>query len=426
MKTDILILYEHVTRELENACLLMTALKKRGYKVTICNIYDHRKEDIHSRLIVTPHLYDDFQLEFFCNNKWHDCKCVIDLQYEQVLSKGSEDGVHNPSGRAAFAHHIAWGDLQVDRYLRHGIAPGLIHKTGHLTMDFIRSEFRPFFQSREQLSCQFGLDAGKEWVLFISSFSYVNRTETEIEMLSSLSKNARRFCELSQKSFSIVIEWIRKAAKEHPEKLFIYRPHPGEKDNQVLKALQEECPNILVISALAVKQWIIVADRIYTWYSTSIAEAYYAGKNCQILRPVPILPEQEVSIMDGAAMLTAYEDFAGSLIGTEAPFPISADAMAYAYGDGKKYAYEQLADLCERVMKDENEQHDFQFSSVKENPLKHLFWGCFVFLSKHVKAPWLPKLQNNYYYRLYRMYNKEMYGVGKLIRRYENKLTRIV
>lgn len=426
MNVDVLIIYELKTRELENACLLMVELKRRGYTVEIVNVYDPRKYNIHPKLMVVPHLYNDWHLDFTCNNKWHDCKCIIDLQYEQVLKKGSDGGIHNPTGQAAFAHHIAWGELQAQRYLTHGIRPDLVHITGHITMDFIKPRFRSFFLAKEKLAKRYKLDESKEWVLFMSSFSYANRTESELKMLETMSSTARSFAKLSQQSFDIIIPWLKQAANENPDKLFIYRPHPGEKDNPVLKALQVEIPNIYVINEFAVKQWIITCDRLYTWFSTSITEAYYAGKNCQILRPIPIDPAQEVSIMDGAKMLTSYEEFETSLKSNDEEFPITEEAMTYAYGDGKTYAYENTADLCERVMKDKKEQYDFKFDDNADSFLKRIFWKVFTYLGKNVKAPWIPSLQNNYYYRQYRLYNKEMYGLRHQIKAYERILSSIL
>lgn len=426
MNVDVLIIYELKTRELENACLLMVELKKRGYTVEIVNVYDPRKYNIHPKLMVVPHLYNDWHLDFTCNNKWHDCKCIIDLQYEQVLKKGSDGGIHNPTGQAAFAHHIAWGELQAQRYLTHGIRPDLVHITGHITMDFIKPRFRPFFLTKEKLAKRYKLDESKEWVLFMSSFSYANRTESELKMLETMSSTARSFAKFSQQSFDIIIPWLKQAANENPDKLFIYRPHPGEKDNPVLKALEVEMPNLYVINELAVKQWIITCDRLYTWFSTSITEAYYAGKNCQILRPISINPDQEVSIMENAKMLTTYEDFVLSLKSSNEEFPISEEVMTYAYGDGKTYAYENIADLCEKVLNDKKEQFEFDFNRKRGNPLKRLFWNVFTFLSKNVKAPWIPSLQNNYYYRQYRLYNKEMYGLRRQIKAYERILSSIL
>jgi hypothetical protein len=241
-----------------------------------------------------------------------------------------------------------------------------------------------------------------------------------------MSPTTRSFNDFSQKSFSVIIEWLKKAAIDNPDKIFIYRPHPGEKDNPVLKALESTYSNIISINALSVKQWIIVSDKIYTWYSTSISEAFYAGKNCQILRPIPINPDQEVSFMEDAIMIKRYEDFSKSLVENNSSFPITEEAMTYAYGDMSTYAYENIADLCEKILKDEKEWYDFKYNQNKESLFKHLFWKTFVFFCKRIKIPWIPRLKNNYYYSRYRSYNREMYNLKKTIKLYEKKLTPIL
>ena len=73
----------------------------------------------------------------------------------------------------------------------------------------------------------------------------------------------------------------------------MYRRHPSEWNSPALDALQKKHANFHVIFADSVKQWIVAADQIFIWMSTAIAEVYFAGKSCHILRPQPIEHEYD-------------------------------------------------------------------------------------------------------------------------------------
>ena len=86
----------------------------------------------------------------------------------------------------------------------------------------------------------------------------------------------------------------------------------------IVEALAQKRPNFRVIFADSVKQWIVAADQIFIWMSTAIAEVYFAGKSCRILRPVPIEHEYDPVIYKGADHITDYAAFAAA---ADAPSP---------------------------------------------------------------------------------------------------------
>ena len=101
----------------------------------------------------------------------------------------------------------------------------------------------------------------------------------------------------------------------------MYRRHPSEWNSPALAALAEKRPNFHVIFAGSVKQWITAADNIFIWMSTAIAEVYFAGKSCHILRPVPVEHEYDPVIYKGAEYCTTYEAFAAAADAPHAPSP---------------------------------------------------------------------------------------------------------
>ena len=106
-----------------------------------------------------------------------------------------------------------------------------------------------------------------------------------------------------------------------------------------------------MIFADSVKQWITAADNIFIWMSTAIAEVYFAGKSCHILRPVPVEHEYDPVIYKGAEYCTTYEAFAAAADSPQAPFPISREMIEGYFDKSETPSYIRMADLLEDVYK---------------------------------------------------------------------------
>lgn len=391
MKIDVLLIYEHRTREIENVALLSTELQRRGYSVRVENIYSPWLYYIEAKVVIVPHLYNDDQLNFFCNNYKHSNHNIISLQYEQVLSDSDEDGIQNPKGEAQKAHHIAWGKAQKDRYLKHGIDPSHVHTTGCISMDLFRPEFMDYFMSKECISKEFHLDPNKQWVLFISSFSYTHRTEEELSSYEKMSPTAREFAKISDESCDMIAEWFEMAAKANPDKEFIYRPHPAEINTDLFNDIERRLANVHVIPNYSVRQWAHSCDKIYNWFSTSVVDIYYAGKACQILRPIEIPNNLEVTILKGADFITSYDNFAASLSSDTNKFPVQVEQIEYFYGKGdSRMAYLQTVDICESMMKGIIPSESFKYER-RNYSLRHIISrfvsGLLFIFCKNFKLP---------------------------------------
>lgn len=435
--TDILILYESRSREIENCALLATELELRGYKVRIKNIYSPSKYFIKPKVLVVPHLYNEQQLISFAKNFWLSNKRIVDLQYEQILGLGiKEDDIHNPKGQAKLAHHIAWGEDQANRYRSIGVADSNIHVTGSMAMDLMKNEFASYFLTKEEIANQCHLNPSKEWILFVSSFSYANRTEEELCQLEKMSPTTRVFSRLSNDTFVQMMKWLKNVSEKFPEKEFIYRPHPAEKISNEVYELENLNSNFHVIGISSMRQWARVADKIYNWYSTSIADIFFAHKSCYILRPIEIPNNLEVSILHGANFLTKYEEFEASIANSEFNFPISSEQMEYYYGKAEApMAYKQIADICERFIDgtyecvNYNYGHYSRFNIANNNSLKGKvfeyikivsFFFCCYFEIEGVS------FLANKWNRKVNMYKADVYGVKAIYNQIKNRLRPIV
>lgn len=433
---DVLILYEHKAREIENCALLSVELERRGYKVKVESIYSPFKYFINPKVVITPHLYNEQQLIGFCKNIWMNNNCIIELQYEQMLAKNTLiDDIHNPKGQAKFAEHIAWGEAQAERYLKCGIAPQYIHKVGSISMDLLRDEFNDYYLSKKEIGKKYGIDESKQWILFVSTFCLINYSNEEIEKYQKDDPNTILFAELGKKSYYVVMKWLEEACKANPDKYFIYRPHPIERPDPLLKSMVQSLPNFKCIGDMTMRQWAKVSDKIYNWYSTSMSDILFVGKSCGLLRPVPIPEELDLDIFDDLHRITTKAEFLESVDNMSPPPEAVIKNLEYNFCNGKgRMAYLQIVDLCESFIRGEKDGYNFDYgksvfnlknsSNLTQMVKEYMyipFWS-FVNLFKIENVPCLPERWNS----LLKLFKKDVYGISRDLQDYKKRFESIL
>lgn len=430
MKIDVLILYESKNREIESLCFLQQEIINKGYSCKILSIYDPTKYFYKAGVLIVPHLYDDNQLKGFGLNLWRSNTKIISLQWEQVLVKGMQDiGIHNPKGQAKYAHHIAWGKDQELRYIKHGIEPSNIWTTGSISMDLLNDRFTKYFLTKEEIGEKLNIDPNKEWVLFISSFSCANFPLTTLHKFSKKNPTIYEFAELCTATSAIIVDWFKRAAELFPDKIIIYRPHPGELHNEITLSELQKQNNIKIVSEFSMRQWVKVADHIYNWCSTSLADIYFAKKGCHIIRPISVPEKLDFDIFDDLQKITSFNDFIESM--KSEPPKINSSLMNYYYGSPDNgFAYEKITNLVDNLLQEKIPGHNFKYSkknwfyisdsnSIISN-LKNwvgifFFYVCRFFMIK--KIPFLPKVQH-----ILNIYKTNIYGINKDIKNYNKKI----
>ena len=362
-KYAFLFLYEVKNRELESLCLLKYELERRGYSVAIVQVLHHLHRTwlclpYSATILVTFALYNDDRIRAF-SGFCRDFKCIVNLQWEQIYRNRDEsdlDTLHHIKGSACNMIHIAWGPFTADKLIDLcGISTSNVVKAGHIAMDFTKPKFHGYYMDREMLLRQYDISADKKILLFISSFSYVDipKSILESESYQQVGISLMDFSQLSVLSQSTLFQWLRDILPRHPECIFIYRPHPVEIGSAMLAEMEDSLPNFHVIRDFSVKQWISAADKIYTWYSTAAADAYFCGKNFDILRPVPLPYDMELVLYNGCHFITEPQDFDRSIDCPEAGAPIKEETFDRFYGYGKEsYTYITISDALEAAFRD--------------------------------------------------------------------------
>jgi len=359
-----LINYEHKAREIEAVCLIKAELERRGYSVELSCTYDEDRirfiQRRKAKVVLTSALYNDACLYGFVYSIAGFCRKVVNLQWEQALTNQDESDpsfYQNPKGYSTEALHLCWGEEPRNRLLRAGVSGDRAVVVGPVQMDFLRPEFVDFYFTREDLARRFDLDATKDWVLFISSFTFVSMTDEEYDTeVKCMGTRLHDFQRLSIISSQEIINWLKVAIKRYPGKIFIYRPHPSENGNPTLLEIEAEYKNFRVVKDLSVKQWIKCSNKIFTWYSTSAAEVFFGGKSCTILRPVAIPYEWDVSVYRNARMISDINHFIQSIEKDDDSFPLS-EVLIHNYFQVQDTtpAYIRLCDVLERVLN----SHDY-------------------------------------------------------------------
>ena len=365
MALDFLFLYEHVVREYESLLLLKAELEKRGYTVAIHQLLDRKKLKYFTwkkpKVLVASCMYDDEAINSHVYNNVGVCRKVVNLHWEQMLSDTQEAAPwFNFNGNAKKCVQTCWGEKTRQRLMAHGVPGECAPVTGAVMMDFLRPEFQGYFKTKQELCREFGLDAQKKLFLYISSFGYGSMSDEEVAELSKMAgEDFTQFARTNRTSMAQTLEWFDRYLALHPEVELVYRRHPSEWNSPALAALAEKRPNFHVIFADSVKQWITAADNIFIWMSTAIAEVYFAGKSCHILRPVPVEHEYDPVIYKGAEYCTTYEAFAAAADAPHAPFPISPEIIEGYFDKSETPSYIRMADLLEDVYKNPPRQDPF-------------------------------------------------------------------
>ncbi len=315
----IVIVYELPQRELENDLLLKSYFEERGYqcdlvKFPFANPIQLRKKYCNKIDIIFTHSLPNinglYNLVFEVFGK---VPFIFNMQVEQIGTNKTENESHRwPSGIVQNAFHVCWGDKTREILLLNGFEDSHLILGGAIQMDSLRREFDGYYLNKEELYAQYGIDTKRTVCLFISSFSYVGLAENDRIMLKGKigEQNFDYFEDLSIKSKNGMLAWFRKLLEERPDITVIYRMHPAEKNSDdLIEMANEYSESFKLISDYSVKQWILVSDILMTWYSTAAAEAFFSNKKVLILRPVSIIPEYEVTILNGTNNISTYEQF---------------------------------------------------------------------------------------------------------------------
>lgn len=412
---DFLILYEHKVRELDNICLIRAELEKRSYSVEFFQIDELKRWKYFfykkPKVILGTALGNNQRINDYIYSTVGSIKKIVNLQLEQVITpKWEKTKVFIPTGDGSKITHICWGEESYQRLIRQGAKNPVI--CGAIQTDFFREEFNDYYMSRREVFKRFNLNINKKTVIYISSFSPTTMSDEEYKYLEFMGgESLKDLRDFFMKSKITTLEWIKEYLKENNETIFIYRPHPNEKQDEKLIKMEHEFSNFRVIGDLSVKQWIIVVDKIYTWISTSIIEAYYASKKCAIVRPYKVQKLLDIPFYNNSIQINNLDEFIKSNKIEEIEFPINKEEIQTRYDYlNQKPSFIRICDLLEDVYKNKN--YDIKPSINKKTLIKNYFRSIIQdFIARHNLLE--PSKTNNMPSKTIKKYLLKLNSTGK-------------
>lgn len=321
---DIVILFEHPQRDLENVLMIKDCLEIKGYSCDIIKypFVNPARLQIKYRnkvkSVITHSLYNDnviYNLVYWIFGK---TDYIFNLQCEQIRTNKEEMDVNSyswPKAHARNAYHICWGEKVVELLVRSGIKREHLLLAGPIQMDVWREEFKGLFMSKKEIMDRFSLDSRFRIALFISSFSYAHLSDIANRQLRLIQgdQEVTRFADISSVSQKEILKWFKRYLRDHKDITLVYRKHPAEDINDKIFVDLNKFKNFKIISELPINEWINNADILLNWYSTSGVEAYFANKLSVILRPMKIPYEQDMGIFNNVEVVESYDDFESAM-----------------------------------------------------------------------------------------------------------------
>ncbi len=345
----------------------MAELRRRGYRVELVQLMSRKKLKYFlwkkPKVIIPSAMYDNETLNSFVYNNVGKVNKVINLHWEEVLSREQEESdFYSLRQNAAKCTHICWGEAAKKRIMEHGVEEKNAVVTGAIQLDFLDRRFSGYFKDKQTLGEEFGLDPNVHWTLYISSFSCASMDDKEVEELNEMTDlDFKGFKEIGARSMKETLIWLDKLLTDRPDQILIYRPHPSEWESKPLEEMKKKHPNFRVIFNYSVKEWILASDSIFTWMSTSIAEIYYAKKQCMVLRPEPLFDDYDPVVYENCDAVDNYPELLRRFDDPPKEFPVNEALIKMHYSFIDEYpSYMRIADLCEDVYK--NAPRDLPFS----------------------------------------------------------------
>lgn len=286
---DVLILIDHVSREMEFAQSLYDELIQRRLTVEIVTtkFNFHRLPFLYTpSVVITPWAYSDKEMRVFnlLRSRSGGHTCVINLHFEQITNNLSESFVV-PRGVAKDCLHLAWSDSFSHLLERSGVGNEQILRFGNPKLDVYEKSEK--MASRMELSSLFQLDTTKRWILIAgNAFHLLNATERD--RFSSNGVDMDVLGRVGSNNTKALFEQLPRILPQLTSHEIIYRPHPSFSDREMrnpdIRALREGHPNFHLIFDGSISSWVTAVDVLMSFHSTSYLEAVKAKTLFALLR----------------------------------------------------------------------------------------------------------------------------------------------
>lgn len=355
--------YELSNREFDNLVLLKRELIKRGHTVEIHNKFGFVKLKHEEFILVVPNAYHNRHIDFYRYIYNTRDNAIVVYPCEQVINRQMPDFFdYSDKNFIKFLPTLCWGKDYYDFLQELGYKNKYTSVVGAIHLDFCRDRFIKLYDSKFSIAIKYNLPMDKKWILFISDFVYCNPQMKKriIREGSFPESTVISMYNYEEKLQQDILKWFDLFLKENDEYIVIYRKHPVEIKNEILYTFEKEHKNqFYEISEMNIKQWIVVADKICTYNSTAIVECAVAKKPCILLRPEEFPKEamiKEYPFYIDYPRIKNVDEFK-KIIAEDSYEFVWDETMNYLYDIKEKFSYERVADVLEKIAKDNWKLH---------------------------------------------------------------------
>ena len=287
---DILMIIEHVARELDIACAVKHWVESRhGLSLELASYSFCVEKTLmtwNPRVIAVPVSFTGMSDPFLgrCVPVFPDAQ-YVDLAYEEIYHKFNRDArrLQDDLPLRHVTHH-AWGEFYADFLRQEGVLDERIYVNGNPCYSLYAPPYSAYYPSKQVLARKHGLDPGKTWVFVPENYKTVFLGEGYSRLFvrrGASESEAKEYWDFDRTSFATAVDWwVRIAGGEGCE--VIVRPRPYTAGRSFADACTEhagELPSRLhIIKEGTVREWILASDVVFSSISTTLIESAVAGK----------------------------------------------------------------------------------------------------------------------------------------------------
>ena len=293
---DLLILVEHVARELDVSCAVKYLMVKRfGLRVEIASILEvhgfHKTiARFQPRVVALPFFYaaTDFGPQKVLQ-AWPQA-ILVNLAYEQIFTRINQ-AYKAPKDALTRQHvlHHAWGEFYASYLEENGVPRENIFTNGNPFYTLYQPPYNSYFVSRDELAQRYKLDPHKRWVFVPENYGAAFYGEAKLkDYVQSGQGDAYSYRDFAMASFKEAIKWWQQGTCT-PEVEMIVRPRPATPRGVFVDTCREALgkdPTMHIIKEGTVREWILASDIVMSSYSTTLIEAAVANRPIYMIEPI--------------------------------------------------------------------------------------------------------------------------------------------
>lgn len=368
-KTDFVIFYEHVSRELESCQSLAMELSRRGLSGFVLPIHFYRRIRVallKPRIIVVPFLYNEKNAMHRSFEKVYGPIPCLDLHSEQIVDETTRHMYSPTDVYARSVHHIAWSRKFARILIESGVSKDHIFIAGSIRNDSIITKRAPLPEDNNLLIC----------TSFSNTFvapAYIDHVLADHDIEP---ETYRKKIEITREVRDFYFREIERFANANPDVKITIRPHPYVEISDFVAAYRKVNntsgvpDNVKVERRGSVQEAINSARQVVCWQSSVLLDAQLMGRRTFLMQQMDVPKYMEVPFSNVAANIKSLDQIHES--GDVKPIPDVDIVDIYGAIDGMSSA--RVATAIERLL--EATEHDNQL--ILGQHLQNLVRGLLV------------------------------------------------